>query len=311
MAHYPKPSPIGGTLIRKVIALFKARGFTPPRDEPVLIAVSGGVDSMVLAHLLSKYGRKILTPDQVTLLHLDHGWRTESAGVEKNAVKSLAKELGVGFIHRKLLSPKEGRKSSNLEEDARLKRLEVYRELAGEKKAFRYILTAHHQDDLSETVLFRFLRGELLELGQGIMFQDQECLRPFLQVSKAEIIQYAHDEGVSFFEDPSNFDSKQFRSMARREIFPLLEKAFPKVKEVLAQYPNRLSVRVLDTSLTGLRDALQVIIPRPLNRTQIEALRDMIQKGKVGSRLTLPGGVQLKRLKNGYLIENLDEANQA
>jgi tRNA(Ile)-lysidine synthetase-like protein len=229
--HYQKPSAIGGTLIRKVILGFKAQQFSLPIDGPIFIATSGGVDSMALAHLIATYGRKIISPAQMTLLHFDHQWRKESGTIEKKAVQKLAKELGVGFLGVKLAKPTHANRL-NWEEDARRKRNEFY---FSQKKA-QFILTAHHQDDVAETLFWRFLRGEFDENREGILFQDDKILRPLLQVTKQELYAYAQGEKVSFFEDPTNADPSQMRSFLRKELFPLLQKRFPALKATLARY---------------------------------------------------------------------------
>ena len=189
LAPYAKPSSIGGTLIRKVIAQFKSQGFPLPISGPVFIAVSGGVDSMVLAHLLATYGRKVVVRDQITLLHFDHQWRKESGTTEKVGVKQLAKDLGIEFRSIRLDRPSSSQAGSkNLEEDARLKRVHFFEQLSGPGLPFAYGMTAHHLNDVAETLFWRFLRGEFLEQNEGIKFQDHHVLRPFLKVSKEEIL---------------------------------------------------------------------------------------------------------------------------
>lgn len=240
MAPYPKPSAVGGVLIRKVMAEFKANGIKLPLEKPILISVSGGVDSMVLAHLLARYGRRLMDPKLIHLLHLDHGWRPESAGVEKAGVQRLAESLGVGFTHEKLVAPQQNGPRFNLEEDGRKKRKAVYQALAGNRKKFAFVFTAHHQDDVVETLIWRFFRGELFLQSEGILFKDQECLRPFLQVTKEEIYDYARSEKVEFFEDPTNQDTEAFRAFARVKLIPLILEHFPGFKKAILRYRKAL-----------------------------------------------------------------------
>ncbi len=181
---------------------------------------------MVLAHLVCKYGRKIANPEQITLLHFDHQWRKESATVEKEAVQDWAKQLGVKFCSVRLDHPQERSLSENWEEDARLKRNEFYA-LQGSSGIKATIFTAHHSDDVVETLVWRFFRGELFDQNEGILFQDNNVLRPFLKVSKEEIYAYAHAEKVPFHEDPSNQDLGQMRAFFRQELKPILLKQFP------------------------------------------------------------------------------------
>lgn len=279
------------------MAQFKLHEMKLPLKGPVIIAVSAGVDSMVLAHLISKYGRRVVDPNEITLLHLDHGWRKESATLEKRVVEKLALDLGVKFIHEKLLTPKDSKLSRNLEEDARIKRNAVYERFAGSSKTskYRFVMTAHHQDDVAETLLFRFFRGEFLEQMEGILFQDPPLLRPFLKVSKEEIRAYARAEKVPFYEDPSNLNEAQFRALCRLKLFPELLKHFPALPKTLSNYADR---------------ALKAKSRSKLDSRLIETIASMTSQMKVGTRVSLPNGLTLKRLKNGYFIEDLDRDDQ-
>jgi tRNA(Ile)-lysidine synthetase-like protein len=315
MPPYPKPGETGGVLIRSILGFLKLQEFSYPIRDPALIAVSGGVDSMVLAHLLVRYGRKIVDPGKITLLHLDHGWRPEVAEVEREAVSELARSLEVGFLHQKLPPPGAQVKSGNLEEDARLKRLEVFDSLAGEGKPHRYVLTGHHADDVAETVLWRFLRGEFTGSGVGIKFQDYQCLRPLLPVSKELLYRYAKEEGVPYFEDSSNEDLGRFRAWARKKVFPMLEQHYPSVRHTLAEYSG-LSFKAggphqAESAGHERENLLQAITGRPLNRAQRAAFGKMVREARPGSALSLPGGVQLKRMKNGWWIGDPGEDDQA
>ena len=235
---YPKPSAVGGTVIRKLMALLKENSFRVPIEKPILIATSGGVDSMSLAHLLATYGRRIIDPKLITLLHFDHQWRKESGTVEKKAVQKLATELGVDFVSVKLKSQRQKPLSRNLEEDARLKRNEYYSRMCGSTKKYAFVFTAHHADDVVETLIWRFLRGELFEQNEGILFQDNTVLRPFLKVTKEELYTYVRSEKVAFYEDPSNHAPSQMRAFLRSELQPLLSRHFPGYRTAVLRYAS-------------------------------------------------------------------------
>lgn len=307
MAPYPKPGDAGGSLIRKAISLLKKSGVDTPIQSPILIAVSGGVDSMVLAHLISRYGRNLVAREKITLLHLDHGWRPESSEHERAMVAALATQLGVGFRHEVLSPPKEMQKSRNLEEDARMKRLEVYDALSGPGKPYQWVLTAHHREDVAETVLWRFLRGEFSPGEAGIKALDYQCLRPLLEVSKEEILRYAQEEQVGYSEDPTNSDVRRFRAWARSELIPFLEQGFPAIRQTLAEYAHHRHIKSAGAEPgipPALENLLQAVVQGPLNRIQRGALTRILQEMPEGQMLSLPKGVQLKRLKTGWLIED-------
>ncbi|MBS1960489.1 MAG: tRNA lysidine(34) synthetase TilS [Bdellovibrionales bacterium] len=240
---YVKPSDIGGTLIRRVIALFKSEAgknkkFSLPLKGKIAISVSGGVDSMVLAHLICTYGRKIVANprEQITLLHFDHQWREESGTSEKRAIEEFAARLGVKFESVALASPRSSKLSNNLEDDARQKRREAYDRLRKGRTGFKWILSAHHEDDLIETLVWRFFRGELLTHKDGILFHHDGVLRPFLKVRKEEILAYSQAEDVPFHEDPTNRLTHHMRAYFRHELFPQLEVRFPGFKASIMQY---------------------------------------------------------------------------
>ncbi len=295
LKHYSKPSAAGGTIIRKVIANFKAHGYGLPIEEPVWIATSGGADSMVLAHLISKYGRKVVDPKWVTLVHLDHGWRVASRTKEKRAVESLAKTLEVAFVSKELASPSE-RVSKNLEEDARLKRSQYFDQIE------KIVFTAHHRDDVAETLFWRFMRGELIESMKGISFQDHKVLRPFLKVTKREILAYAKAEGVRFYEDPTNRNLKQMRGFLRTKAFPLLEKHFPGFPEKIAGYADRIEPGAMKSGETDVASVLEAVIDCRLNRHQRNQIQKSVLELKLGQEISLPGGRVLERTKNGFFL---------
>ena len=298
MNPYPKPSAVGGTLIRKVIQNFKLQNFKLPITDPIAIATSGGVDSMVLAHLLSRYGRKVIDPQLITLLHFDHQWRTQSKTIEKKAVAALAKSLQVKFKSIKLESP--GTQSKNWEEDARLKRQSYFEKNVGEGLVWEWVMTAHHQDDVAETLLWRFLRGEFLDQPQGILFQDNHTLRPFLKVLKEELYEYADLEKVTFFEDPGNQDTTQMRAYLRTELFPELEKRFPGVRKVIAKYPEKASkTRQIRTATLQTVEWISAALNLKLNQAQ----RKLVPELKTGQSVFLQGGTVLTREKDGFFLK--------
>jgi len=259
---------------------------------------------MVLAHLLGTYGRKIADPSQITLLHFDHGWRKESGLEEPALVKILAKQLGVGFLHEKLPHPKE-KLSRNLEEDGRLKRQTAYARILEARPKGTVILTAHHEQDAVESLLWRFFRGEFDEFRQGILFHDSGCMRPFLKVLKEEIRDYAQTEGVKYFNDPGNEDPKFYRAWMRTQVFPLLEEHFPHIKKVLARYLTDAPPATINQT-HRLLEGVQILTGSPLNRAQRKALHEMTQSLAPGATLSLPGGAQIRRTGDGYLIKNSD-----
>ncbi len=226
---YPQPGPTGGRLIRSVIAFCRNQKLDFYNSH-ILIAVSGGADSVALAHLLVHYGRRLIPRSRITLLHIHHGWR-EDADKDVNFVKDLASTWGVPIILRTVEPPSESWQGKSWEAEARQRRLSVFQE---ESKG-GYVLTAHHADDLAETVLWRLCTGAFDHLG-GIASRYGIQLRPFLTQRKKDLLQYLREEGQSYREDSTNHDVRFLRSRMRQHVMPELECLFPQVIRALGQF---------------------------------------------------------------------------
>src|SRR6185437_14954045 len=90
LLRYPKPGPVGGRIIRQVIADLRKAGLDLPITSDILIAVSGGSDSMALAQLVLRYGRRISAPGKIGLLHVNHGWRGKASLKDEQHVRKFA-----------------------------------------------------------------------------------------------------------------------------------------------------------------------------------------------------------------------------
>ena len=178
-------------------------------DGRYVVAVSGGVDSVVLLELLSKNNGLILA-----VAHLDHGIREESS-VDREFVEDLSKRYGYKFYYE------EGNLGSGASEDqARVAR---YSFLDRVKKDFhaKAILTAHHQDDLLETAALNILRGTGRK-GLSALKSTEHIIRPLLNYSKDEIIDYALKNNLNWVEDKTNLDTKYRRNFIRHELLKSL-----------------------------------------------------------------------------------------
>ncbi len=181
------------------------------RDErPVLLAISGGPDSMALCELMQ------MTNLKLHVAHIDHGLRHESA----EEARLLKEKIQLPF-HCVRLDPSS---ASNIEEWARKKRYEALVAIAKEIDA-QAIVTAHHRDDLAETVLKRVLEGAQLTRLSGLKPESFvggiPLWRPLLSLSKAEL-------KAKGFDDPMNHDPKYLRPRMRQTILPNLEQQFGK-----------------------------------------------------------------------------------
>jgi tRNA(Ile)-lysidine synthase len=175
--------------------------------QKFIIAVSGGVDSIVLLHILLQ--RK---PDNVTYIvaHFDHGMRPDSHE-DAALVQSIAEKLQVSFeIGQGDLG------STASEEQARDARYSFLREIK-DKYSAEKVITAHHQDDFIETILMNLLRGTSPR-GLNPMQGHADILRPLINRSKESLYAYAKENNLNWKEDPSNTDEKYARNYVRTNI---------------------------------------------------------------------------------------------
>jgi len=192
--------------------------------EKLLLALSGGGDSLALLYLLLEC-RKFLDFDLHTA-HVDHAWREES-DEEAKILRRLAQHLNLPFYLRQL-EPLTG---PNLEDRYRDKRYAFLHELQ-DKESFQAVLLAHHADDQGETLLKRICEGARLGALGGLKSEvnrgNLTLWRPLLPVRKAELIAYLQAKPIEPFDDWTNKDTHYLRPRMRLKIFPDLEEQFGK-----------------------------------------------------------------------------------
>jgi tRNA(Ile)-lysidine synthase len=185
-------------------------------NEPLLAAISGGVDSVALLHALVAAGRKPI------VLHFDHGWRTDSAA-DALAVRDLAIHYGLKYLTGKR---RPGRKREMREADARAARYAFFAQVA-RKLRTPHLILAHHADDQVETFLLQLLRGSGAA-GRGmdpVSTRDGLVLhRPWLALWKKEIVAYARKNKLEWHDDSTNADTRHRRNLLRRDVLPYLRK---------------------------------------------------------------------------------------
>jgi len=178
-----------------------------------IIAVSGGVDSVVLLHKLIS-----VKPPSVeyVVAHFDHGIRENSAE-DAEFVKQLAEKYNVPFISKRV---EMGLGAS--EDAARVLRYEFLFECVAKHKA-EGLITAHHQDDVLETMILNILRGSG---PRGLIgYSRSGIIRPFIRKTKQELSQYAQDHKLSWREDETNNDVRYLRNNIRQNIMPKISES--------------------------------------------------------------------------------------
>lgn len=235
------------------------------RRRPVVVAISGGVDSVVVAHAVHALGYRVV------LAHVHHGLRGAEADRDAQLVEDLAREWGCPVhileIGDELTAASEGESMQDRARRLRYAGLEhVAREVGSE-----VIITGHHRDDQAETVLLQLLRGtgpEGLAGMPAVRFLSSgsavRLLRPLLSQSRDRIRAYAEASGLPWREDSSNDSDAYLRNAVRRRVLPLLDDlAGGESADRIARAADLLR-RYLDSELESVTEALLRGACRPL-----------------------------------------------
>jgi tRNA(Ile)-lysidine synthase len=306
--------------------------------EKVLIAVSGGPDSMCMLKVLLDLAK---TSDLVVVVaNMDHGIRGAESERDSEFVRKITSQHGLEFIHRKVAIkgvPSGGR---SIEELAREKRYAFLLE-AAERSGCQVIATGHTLDDQAETVLMRIISGSSPSaLGgvQPVRYEgDIRIIRPLIRVDKKEALAYLHGARWDFVEDSTNKELDYFRNRVRLEIMPFLEKYNPKLKRALVNLSDGVREELEFIRLEKEKMAVfhgqdggrviacicdMVLQPRPLRREIFKELlrkaggnikkltyrhwMDMdrlLRSGSNGGSLDLPGDIRITRTRDEMVFE--------
>ncbi len=208
--------------------------------EKILIGFSGGADSTALVFALNSIKDKYKL--NLYALHINHSLRDKESDEDEEFSWHIAEKLGITFFSEKLsvkrlLSDIKNAKtgSGSFEGDLREARIQLFKKYALNLK-INILALAHHRDDQIETVLFRFLRGSGVHGLAGIEpeteIADLKIIRPLIEKSKNEIIEYLQIQNIKWREDRTNIDSKITRNKIRNELIPYLEKNYnPSIRE--------------------------------------------------------------------------------
>ena len=203
----------------------------------IILAVSGGADSMALLYSFYDMQKKGVANFYMEVVHVNHNLRGVESFGDEQFVKKECEKLGINckIIQIDVKKHKASTKQTieQAARDLRYKALFDYKK----EKCFDYIITAHNSDDQAETVLMHIFRGAGLDGAQGIRNQEG-VLRPLLNVSKKRIVEFDNKNNILFRTDSSNNDVAYTRNFIRHNILPKIEEVYPNIKENLNKFAN-------------------------------------------------------------------------
>ena len=201
-------------------------------DQKLLLAISGGVDSMVMLDVSIKADLAI------AVAHVNHGMRGIDSDADEKLVRDICFEHGISFHSYRFTESEKS--ANNFQERAREIRYSWWSQLCKDE-GYDYVLTAHHSSDRVETFLLNLTRGSGIRGLSSIPTINQNILRPLYDVSKKEVLEYSKLNKVAYREDSSNQESKYKRNSIRNEWIPFLKTKEPNIENAIVTSVSNLS----------------------------------------------------------------------
>lgn len=293
-----------------------------------LLAVSGGLDSVVMAHLFSQ------VRDQLGLAlgvaHFNHALRGAASDADEQFVNKLAAACNMPFFADRW----EPRWEDNLEERAREARY-GFLERVSEEHGYDWIATAHHADDQAETILMRLIKGGGFRGLMGIPERNGKVVRPLLRFTKSELKEYAAENSSTYREDSSNHDDRFDRNRIRQHILPQIERMSPRFAQTVQRTASTMKelsdwldhdvrqVYAKTVSMTpegfiqideGELGKVPPLLQKELARAVVDSgetlwrghvwddLHRFLSTSSVGDILDLPGGQRILKDRDRFLV---------
>lgn len=220
-------------MLKRFLDFIKSNQLVSKGDK-TLLAVSGGIDSVVLTILFKEAGLDF------AIAHCNFQLRAEESDTDEAFVKALAKSAGVKYyVHSFDTKNYAALHNISTQMAARDLRYNWFKELA-DSNNFNAIATAHHLDDSLETVLFNLAKGTGISGMRGILPKNENIIRPLLFATKDDIVAYATQERLQWREDSSNESIKYSRNLIRHKVMPVLKEINPSLEDTFRQTQQRL-----------------------------------------------------------------------
>ncbi|MCS6826938.1 MAG: tRNA lysidine(34) synthetase TilS [Caldilinea sp.] len=297
--------------------------FASPTDfaRPVIVGVSGGIDSVVLLHALTQLAP--LWHLQLHVAHVDHGLRTSSAE-DAAFVHDLARRMGAPFHSTRLDAAALRSDASGLEAAARRARYRFLCAIAHDvtpDDMVPIVAVAHHANDQAETMLLRLIQGSGIEGLAGmrpvtilddpaLTMRPVRLVRPLLLASRTQIVEYAQRHLLSWREDESNLDPQQVRNLIRHHVMPALARINPRAVDAIARAADLVAeacgrLRAYDEQTLEeltLEQSSQRTVLRldALQKMDVAGVRSLLHLSMARMRIDLRtiGAAKLERLAN-------------
>jgi tRNA(Ile)-lysidine synthase len=238
-----------------------------PTDR-ILLAVSGGIDSMVLLHLYFAAGYK------PGIAHCNFHLRGAESDGDEKSVKSIAENMDAAYHQQDFDTEQSADESGiSIQMAARNLRYRWFEEIR-KKYGYQFIATAHNQDDVIETFFINLSRGTGIRGLTGIPVRSETVIRPLLFASRESIVDYATEHDIGFREDSSNASDKYLRNRVRHHLIPMLEEENPSFRNALMDTMLKLSEteKLYERELVQLKHRL---VRTEGDRTRI-SIRDLL-----------------------------------
>ncbi len=237
------------TIEQKVLKFIDSHSLINPNDK-ILLALSGGADSVFAFYLLIKYQTRLKI--EFSCAHLNHGLRGKDSDEDEVFCSELCKRNGIKFFSEKKDVKVFAEKNAlSIEEAGRELRYDFFDEIVNESNQTK-VFTAHHQSDNAETILYNFFKGAGLKGLTGIPEKRGNIIRPLLCLTRDEIEFYLNENEIEYRVDKSNFENDYKRNLIRNELLPLIKKEInPVIENTLSNNSEiiKSSYRLIDKYL--------------------------------------------------------------
>jgi tRNA(Ile)-lysidine synthase len=242
------------------------------RGDHILVAVSGGMDSVSLLHVLMALRERL--DIELTVCHLNHSLRGEESLRDEEFARRLASDLGLAFeVRREDVKSIARERKGSLQEVARAVRYAFFEETAQRVGAEKVAL-GHTNDDNAETVLMRFIKGSSITGLRGIPPLRGRYIRPLIETERRAVEEFIKDKGIRYVEDSSNRTMNYLRNRIRGELIPFIEERYnPNLRETL----NRMASVIArdDDYLTSQAERMRhdVVVERGEGKVILDGVR--------------------------------------